>query len=327
MIFGKYKFIIKFKDAAVLPPYKGSSFRGLLGHALKRTVCALKRQTCETCILRANCIYALVFETNHAVAKPANIRLSAPPHPMVLEPPLTTKEKFAKGDSLSCNLIFFGDINRNLPYFIYAFDQMGKTGLGKKINGRRAEFTLERVTHEQNIVYDKQDNCIKMPEILPVLKLDMESGVPSPEQIKLTFITPLRIQGKNIRIHDQHSAVPELSFSLLIRSLIRRTTSLLNTYGEGEPDLDYSGIVQKAALVQTMQFTTGNDKLSWFDWKRYSARQDKKMFMGGLIGEIEYKACKERDLSIFMPFLRMAEKVHAGKNTSFGLGKINISLK
>ncbi len=102
---------------------------------------------------------------------------------------------------------------------------------------------------------------------------------------------------------------------MLVRSLIRRTTALLNTYGEGEPDLDYPNLVKKAETIRVM-----DNQLSWFDWQRYSARQDKKMFMGGLTGEIEYQG----ELTQIIPFFRMAEMVHAGKNTTFGLGKIQL---
>ncbi len=156
MEYGKYTFQIKLGRDAFLPRYKGATFRGLFGHALKRTVCALKNHDCRACILRSNCTYALVFETAHALPVPENKRISDPPHPMVLEPPLTPKTDFAAGEFLNCGLILFGSLNKNLPYFIYAFDQMGKIGLGKKVAGRRAGFTLESVSHQAQTVYTRQ---------------------------------------------------------------------------------------------------------------------------------------------------------------------------
>ena len=55
------------------------------------------------CMLRSNCTYAMVFETQHAVALPNGSRLSSPPHPMILEPPLTEKTVFQKGESMVCH--------------------------------------------------------------------------------------------------------------------------------------------------------------------------------------------------------------------------------
>jgi len=52
MLYGKYLFSSVFEDDAVLPYYKGSTFRGVFGHALKKVVCALRRQDCYGCLLR-----------------------------------------------------------------------------------------------------------------------------------------------------------------------------------------------------------------------------------------------------------------------------------
>lgn len=307
MKFGKYLFRIKLTRDAVLPAYKGSTFRGLLGHALKRTVCALKNQTCATCILRQTCTYALVFETAHALPVPENAKISAPPHPMVLEPPLTQKRNFAAGDTLACGMVLFGDLNRNLPYFLYAFDQMGRIGLGKSLNGNRAGFTLESVTSGDETVYSKKDGRVALPDVLPTLDLTPDQNE-SPDQVTLKLHTPFRISTKT-------GQEPDLPFELLMRSLIRRSTALFNTYGDGEPALNYPDLVKKACRVRLI-----DNRLTWFDWQRYSSRQETKMYMGGLLGQVTYQG----DLGPFLPFLRMAETVHAGKNTAFGLGKIII---
>ncbi|MGD9822893.1 CRISPR system precrRNA processing endoribonuclease RAMP protein Cas6 [Desulfobacter sp.] len=305
MKFGKYLFHIKLTRNAVLPAYKGSTFRGLLGHALKRTVCALKNQTCATCILRQNCTYALVFETAHALPAPENAKVSDPPHPMVLEPPLTEKREFTAGDTLVCGMVLFGDLNRNLPYFIYAFDQMGRIGLGKGKNGTRAGFTLESVTFGNNAVYSKADGRVTLPDLLPEMTLHPDPNG-NTDRVTLKLQTPFRISTKT-------GQGPDLPFDLLMRSLIRRCTALFNTYGNGEPDLDYPDLVKQAGQVRLT-----DNRLAWFDWQRYSSRQDKKMYMGGLLGQAAYQG----DLGPFLPFLRMAEIVHAGKNTAFGLGKV-----
>lgn len=307
MKFGKYLFHITLTQDALLPAYKGSTFRGLLGHALKRTVCAIKNQTCAACILRQNCTYALVFETAHALPAPGNGKISVPPHPMVLEPPVTKKRNFTAGDTLTCGMVLFGDLNRNLPYFIYAFDQMGRIGLGKSLKGSRAGFTLASVSFGDKTIFSKKDGRVTLPEVLPTLDLNPDQNE-RPGHLTLNLQTPFRVSTKTGR-------EPDLPFDLLIRSLIRRCTALLNTYGEGEPALNYPELAKKACRVRLT-----NNRLTWFDWQRYSSRQDVKMYMGGLLGQAAYQG----DLGPFLPFLRMAETVHAGKNTAFGLGKIEL---
>ena len=307
MEYGKYRFLIQLQEDAVLPFYKGSTFRGLLGHALRRGVCALKHQECKTCILRSSCTYALVFETAAALPLPEGSRISAPPHPVVLEPPLTGKTCFKKGDTMACTLLLFGKINKNLPYFVYAFDQMGKIGMGKKIKGKRSSFTLESVSTENEILYEKNDKKIRFPENNEQINCyNNNNSIDRDEaELQIEFKTPLRV-----KMDSQKLSLP---FQFIIHTMIRRNTALLNCYGSGEPDIDYSAMARRAADVETVQ-----ENLTWFDWKRYSSRQERKMFMGGITGSVKYRG----NLKEFIPMVEMAEKVHLGKNTFFGLGQI-----
>ena len=146
MLYGKYKFLCVFNDDAILPYYKGSTFRGVFGRALKKVVCALRRSDCSECLLRHKCVYSRVFETHSSYNETKDTRIAAPPHPFVIEPPPTTETHFSNGDHFDFHLLLFGQTNEYLPYFIYAFEQMGKIGIGKRINGKRAHFNLEGVT-------------------------------------------------------------------------------------------------------------------------------------------------------------------------------------
>jgi hypothetical protein len=98
--------------------------------------------------------------------------------------------------------------------------------------------------------------------------------------------------------------------------MLRRISTLCDYHGNGEPLLDYRGLVAKAKDVDIV-----TSSLRWVDWKRYSNRQEQAMLMGGMIGSVTYRG----KLDEFMPLLRFCEKVHIGKQTSFGLGKFNIA--
>lgn len=314
MLYGAYRFRCRFEDEAILPSYKGSTFRGVFGHALKRIVCVLRRQECETCPLKGRCVYTLVFETPIALKMPEGARISHPPHPFVIEPPLNEKSEFRKGESFECSLLLFGEANRNLPYFVYAFDQMGKIGIGKRVNGRRAGFRLEEVRNGEAILYSQEDKTLKQehaPENLVFSGPERESfgkteGI---TKISVTLETPLRLKFKN-RLESA-----DLPFHVLVRAMLRRISALFSTWDGGEPPLDYQGLVRRAEEVRIAE-----NRLSWFDWQRYSNRQERKMLMGGIVGSILY----EGSLEEFLPLLELCSKVHLGKNTSFGLGKMKI---
>jgi len=314
MLYGKYRFECDLDDEAQLPLYKGSTFRGLFGHALKRVVCALKRQACENCLMRSRCLYVRVFETPLALQMPEGARISSPPHPFVMEPPLTEQRVYEKGSTIGCDLILFGEVNNSLPYFVYAFDQMGKIGVGKRVNGKRGRFTLREVSsngtrlysgEEQKLIGMKSIEDIPGSNLAHVEKTDASNGKTN---VKITLETPLRLKFEN-----KLKGGAELPFHVLVRAMLRRVSSLYNVYGEGEPSLDYRGLVQRAENVRIAE-----NNLSWHDWRRYSNRQEREMLMGGMAGSVTY----EGELGEYLPLLTFTEKTHLGKNTSFGLGKI-----
>jgi hypothetical protein len=307
MLFGKYQFSCCFTDNASLPSYKGSTFRGVFGRALKQVVCALKAESCTQCLLRKQCVYALVFETGCALEMPEGSKIVSQPHPFVIEPPLSIKTKFEAGTPFDFNLLLFGEINNSLPYFIYAFEQMGTIGIGKKIKDIRGRFSLNKVKSNADTIYSKSDKKLHVTH--EPIDLSVEALSTKPDEtfcLKLTLETPLRLKFENRLKAD-------LPFHVLVRAMLRRASSLLNCYGAGEPPLDYPGLVQRAASVQTI-----DSSLKWFDWQRYSFRQEKSMLMGGITGSVIYKG----HISEYLPLIEFCEKTHLGKQTAFGLGKI-----
>ncbi|MGD9819577.1 MAG: CRISPR system precrRNA processing endoribonuclease RAMP protein Cas6 [Desulfomonilaceae bacterium] len=303
MLLGIYDFHSTFTGSAILPPYKGSTIRGAFGVALKKSLCALKLQECPTCPLRLECLYARVFEN-----LPENDLSGGKgiPHPFVVEPPLDEKTDYSAGDSFDFRLLLFGQANENLNYFIYASQQMGRLGLGKLINGKRASFELKTVHSGANRLFDCSDGTI-IPADPQNLDLDaFRPPSPGSGSVKIIFQTPLRLKFQN-RFNDA------LPFHVLIRAALRRISFLNIYFGQGEPDLDYRGLVNRSNDMKTV-----DSDLRWLDWERYSNRQEKRMQMGGLVGMATY----EGRLTEFIPLLQYCEQVHLGKATTFGLGKI-----
>jgi hypothetical protein len=83
---GRYRLHYRAADPVRLPEYAGSTWRGALGHALKRTVCVTHEPRCPACLLYTSCAYSYVFETPPPPGT-AKMRLyPAAPHPFVIEP-------------------------------------------------------------------------------------------------------------------------------------------------------------------------------------------------------------------------------------------------
>ena len=312
MKYGRYTFNCIFENDAVLPSYKGSTLRGTFGHALKKVVCALKKQDCAACLLADRCLYPTVFEIPEKVHEATGRkRIAQPPHPYIIEPPADARTHYQKNDSLAFSLLLFGNACDNLAYFIYAFEQIG--GIGKRINGVSGTFMLKEVCAGNEVIYSKSDGKIKKQSEIRELSagLLVETTEAGPFDIELELVTPLRLKYQN-------GLKADLPFDVLTRAMLRRISSLFEYHGEGEPALDYRGLVARARNVAVQESHIG-----WCDWRRYSNRQEQAMMMGGMIGKSEYKDVPGE----YLPLLRFCELAHLGKATTFGLGKIKVKQK
>jgi CRISPR/Cas system endoribonuclease Cas6 (RAMP superfamily) len=125
-------------------------------------------------------------------------------------------------------------------------------------------------------------------------------------------LTPLRI------VYESGLA-NELPFHVLVRSLLRRIGHLSYFHCGGDPPrVAFREWIDLASSVKTV-----DHNLEWFDWERYSSRQQTTMRMGGLSGRVTF----EGNLAPFYPLLAAGEVVHTGKGTSFGLGRFRIILQ
>lgn len=312
---GIYSFSCRFQSSAILPAFKGSTLRGGLGHALRRVACALRRQDCGDCLLRASCAYAVLFEvkanpTGHELAAGGRPHMAQRPLPYVLIPPDDEKRSWQEGERFSFGLILLGPAIQYLPHLVFAVQEMGKTGLGKGHRNGDGRFQLEAVHQGETPIFDGRT----LNSSLPPTELGLcPVASPGASEITLTCQTPLRLKQDN-QLQDG------LPFHLLIRAALRRISSLEASYGgHGEPALDYRGLVARAGSVAMIRSTC-----SWTDIERYSNRQRAAMLMGGITGGISYRG---GDLTEFVPLLRYCEVVHLGKQTSFGLGRIRVEIK
>ncbi|MGM0595178.1 MAG: CRISPR system precrRNA processing endoribonuclease RAMP protein Cas6, partial [Pseudomonadota bacterium] len=62
--------------------------------------------------------------------------------------------------------------------------------------------------------------------------------------------------------------------------------------------------------------------LKWYDWVRYSNRQNTHMKMGGLVGEF---VLDEPGFTELLPVMQMGELTHAGKACTMGLGHYSVT--
>lgn len=306
--FKKFEFQIKPEELIILPAYKGSTLRGGFGNAFKRIVCAIRSKECTECILKEKCIYSYVFETPPPSDTKIMRKYTSAPHPFIIEPPPERKRSYTLKDEITFGLILIGKSIDYLPYFIYTFDELGKLGIGKG----RGKYNLKKVKSKGRIIYDSKTKTLKTfkHDFLSLYSILKKIDTHISKQLTINFLTPTRI------VYNGHLTF-DLEFHILMRNLLRRL-SLLSYFhcNVDTTDWDFKGIIEKAKDIKVK-----DKSLKWYDWERYSARQDTRMKMGGFVGEIVF----EGNIAPFMPIIKAGEVVHAGKGTGFGLGKFEIT--
>lgn len=309
--FAHFRLDLEARTPITLPAYKGSTLRGGFGHAFKQVVCALKHSVCSECMLREKCVYAYIFETAPSADSTVMTRYTSVPHPFIIEPPESDRRLYAPGEILSFGLTLIGRAAEYLPYFIYSFHELGERGIGRG----RGKFVLRKAfcrgmdaAGPDTVVFDGDSKTVN-PFATASLSVFEQAPAAGPDSLSLSFVTPTRL------MYDGHLTL-DLQFHILIRQLLRRLAMLAYFHcGADTSGIDFRGLIEEAKGVRVAA-----KSLEWHDWERYSARQDTRMKMGGCVGNITY----EGSIGPFMQFIRAGEVLHAGKGTSFGLGKYRI---
>ncbi|MCL5022268.1 MAG: CRISPR system precrRNA processing endoribonuclease RAMP protein Cas6 [Nitrospirae bacterium] len=312
-----FLFRIAAKEILLLPSYKGSTLRGGFGNAFRRVVCALRKNECDDCILKEKCVYSYVFETPPPSDTKMMRKYKAAPHPFIIEPPPEKRRGYSPGSEITFGLTLIGRAVDYLPYFIYTFDELGKIGLGKG----KGKFELRDVSCEGEKIYDSRTKTLGS---FPTSTLSLPMSPPAPggrglggegsttlysSVLTIHFLTPTRI------LYDGDLTL-DLEFHVLVRNLLRRLSLLYYFHCNGDPSgWDFKGMIEKAKEVKVKK-----RNLRWYDWERYSARQETRVNMGGVVGEITF----EGNIGPFMSLLNAGEALHVGKGTGFGLGRYKI---
>ena len=298
-----YKFIFTTDEKPHLPAYPGSAWRGAFGHSLKKTVCVVRNTPCNQCILKNACAYSYVFETPPPANSEKMRKYTAAPHPFVFQFP---QSSCIPGYEYNFDLILFGHGQRYLPYIIHALKKAGEDGIG----GHQQVFKLNKI---ESKTQGKQSEIVyQNGELNPQQAAVLQAIPKMPKQIEIFFHSPLRIKrdNKNLTARD-------FTFGAFFCTLLRRVSMLSYFHTDTPLETDFAALTIKA---RTIQFTS--QQLKWYDWTRFSSRQQTEMNMGGLVGSVYLDM---QDLEDFWPYLWLGQWTHVGKGTSMGMGAYTLS--
>jgi hypothetical protein len=190
----------------------------------------------------------------------------------------------------------FAEATGKLPYVVSALHRMlTVTGLGiqqEKISSY--EFFVD------GIRANDPEGKITLPDTPP--QTVALTDTPAPERMRLRLITPLRIKHANRFVRSME----HLHLHSIVNSVHQRYRQLTDA---------------PAAKLGYRVEGEITDRFGVFDdVTRYSFRNKGKLKIGGLVGEMTIENIDDRSYAL----LKLGEVIGAGKQTVFGLGKIQV---
>jgi CRISPR-associated endoribonuclease Cas6 len=294
-----------------LPLYPANTFRGGLGYVLKDMLCEKGRKECvKQCQNSSDCSYAQLFEQIPGV-KDQNGEYIPYIRPYLIQTGRNLKRVYRKGETYTFFIHLFGDWVSKFHYFIAALKTLGEIGFGKQ----KENFRLTRVLSEKNhwiknVVYDGKQDVIKhSPLEVTYEEIKQQVSGINAEELKLNFFSPTYIQIEGQSVEDFH-------FHEMIDNMIRKYRSLMLFHHHVETNKeDFEDLLEAAIDVEKI-----SSSVSWKSYDRYSTRQQRDIFLNGVIGEMKFKG----DVTPFLPILFLGSYIHLGKNSAFGLGQYKI---
>ncbi len=307
----KYHFVLQAVEPIHLSFHKGSSLRGGFGGAFKRIVCRELSGCSQKCKWPEQCAYGYVFETSPPPGSEVLRTHQAVPRPFVFEVLPDNKIEYRPGEELAFRLVLIGQGITYLPFFILAFKALGQEGLGKGRGRFRLKevWTLDPLGPWKALIYDGPSDALRNIDMsIGITEIEVAGSRLPEDEITIRFLTPARIKHAG-------KIVSELPFHILIRSIIRRLSSLYYFHCGQRWETDYRSIIEATKIIETEQMN-----FSWQAWRRHSGRQRRLIEMGGIIGTGRYIG----PLAEFRRLLVIGSMVHVGKGTVFGNGQFEI---
>lgn len=280
-----------------LPFHSGSMLRGVLGRALRKAACARRATACmKDCEVPNQCAYARLFDP--VVPDPAPHRFlrgqTRAPQPLIPVFRAPGQVDMIKDQTFPCTLRVLGPLKQgDMETLLATLMGMSAFDLGKECGRLAFDGVLIQGRPEMPIVVDADSGNI--------------------ERVEIAFETPAWVE-HNGRLMET------IVFQPFFRSVYRRLTILCALYGAGADvaDKDFARLDALAGGIELVK----QDITLLEPWKRLSQERNVEHEMRGVLGRVMFAG---KELGAFLPMLRMAEKTHIGKATSFGLGRIRIA--
>lgn len=292
----KLRVIFRAEEKGQLPPYLGSTIRGILGHSMRQLVCIAPSTPCHQCPYATDCDYATFFNP------PGSFAGSVKPY--VIYVPLRNKTEWQRGDLLPFEITFFGHAIQAADYYLAGILGMEDFGWG----AQRLKFSLQQITntYDNTLIWSGGD--VFFHHLNPFTLSDLNKIVYNPRGVFLRFNSPTRIL-------IRRTLVKKIHFEHIIRAILIRLNLLLHAFVGVQVKWNEEAILEEAKCIEVIE-----ENWKFVNFKRYSFSYDRKLRLPSVIGYARFTG----NLEPFTTFLEMGKFVHIGKNATHGFGNYHL---
>jgi CRISPR-associated endoribonuclease Cas6 len=266
-----------------------------------RHAAGCKQPVCSQCTRARECTYHRIF-SQFLSAEPAALkRYQKPSFPFVFDIPVLPPLPNA-GHTVELGLTLAGIAVNHIDEQLAAIlGMLADPWLLKRINVSLVMIESSGYGDTGSMVMEPESD-IDTGRVMTLSLLGLkEMSVLPADAATVTILTPLRIISEG-------RPVKEFSFSVFIRALLRRVSSLVYYYGgEEDADLDFKWLAGQSLATETIAAD--------FRWVEQGSR------WSGLIGSGTFTGV----LPDYHPFLLAGEYLHVGKGASFGMGAFHVN--
>lgn len=261
---------------------------------------------CSGCGRNEECPYRIVFGQQLSSDPAAVKRHQKPPLPFAFAFPLFPGAPNA-GIVFDIRLTLVGNATRFVSEFVAAV----KLLFARKAEQDELVAGIERIESlgyhdEATLIYEGRGST-EIADSLTLLSTDglCDSRLLNNNgMMRLCFVTPLKIMQEGRTLRD-------FSYSVFMRTLIRRVSSLMSYYCDESVSADFRWLASLCDSVALL-----DSSIVWVGWG--GGKQGGKL--SGLTGEAVLAGVPEE----FISFLLLGELLNVGKGAAFGLGRFTL---
>ncbi len=225
------------------------------------------------------------------------------PKPYVICPSNDHKADYQKGELYSFEITLLGDSVVLADKLITAVRYGEKLGLGYQ----RLPFKVVSIASNTPLGLKPGLHICNLQDWLS----DLRSYPEQTQEMAVQMITPMRCKYKGCIIKEP---VNDLNF--WVTQVLRRLTQLTKFWVNDSQTLLDNVYAQQLPI----HVETGEAFGYYEDWQRYSLKQKEQLPFGGVKGQVSFYGM----LGLAPILLKIAELIHIGGKTTFGLGKIKL---